>query len=73
MITTTPTGATLVQEMSNAVWTFKHDLNRDVVVDVMINFQGSLQKVLPRNIVKVDANTIRIEFSQPRTGIVRAV
>lgn len=73
MITTTPTGATLVQEMANAVWTFKHDLNRDVIVDVMINFQGSLQKVLPRNIVKVDANTIRIEFSQPRTGIVRAV
>lgn len=66
-------GYTHQQPMPNTVWTVAHNLNRAVMVDVFVNFQGKLEKILPRNVVILDLNTVRVEFSTPMTGKVRVL
>lgn len=66
-------GYTHKQLMANSVWTVAHNLNRAVMIDVFVNFQGRLEKILPRNIVVVDDNTVRVEFTKAMTGTVRVL
>ena len=61
------------QPMANAVWTINHNLKRPVVVDVFVNFQGTLQKIMPKNVVQVNDNQLRVEFSRPMTGKARVI
>lgn len=60
------------QEHANTVWSIPHNLDRtNVLVDVFVNWQGGLQKILPKSVSPVDSNTLRVEFSVPLTGEAR--
>lgn len=52
-------------------WTVQHDLNKKVVVDVLVDYQGELTKILPSEILFIDNYSIKIKFSKPMTGYVR--
>ena len=60
------------QAVSSATWTITHNMNAPVSnIDVLVNYQGSLQKIIPGDIVHTDDNTTTILFSQAFTGRAR--
>lgn len=62
------------QTSASASWAINHALNSDsVVVDVMIDNGGNLEKILPQDIRINDANNITITFSSAQTGRARIV
>ena len=73
MISVSKVGATHVQEVPASVWVFRHELKRTAVVDVYINFQGKLEKIMPLSTQQISPDETRIVFSDPQTGIARAV
>jgi hypothetical protein len=54
-------------------WTVVHDLNRYVVSDVFFDegLDGTLEKVLPASVRYIDANTLKIFFTEPQIGKVK--
>ena len=55
-------------------WTITHNLGYKPIVSVSIyDTDGVLQDCLPKEVVQVDANTVRVEFSAPRAGVARLV
>lgn len=66
-------GYTHDQESATDVWTINHNLGRQVIVDVFVDFQGNREKILPKSIVVVSDNTLRVTFSRPFTGSARVV
>lgn len=64
---------THVQSTPAAEWVVVHDLNRYVVSDVFfdVNLNGILEKVLPASVEYVDANTIKIIFTEAQIGKVK--
>jgi hypothetical protein len=61
------------QTDSSDTWTVIHGLNTYPVTDVVITYQGQRQKVMPKSVEYVDANTVVVKFSEPRTGNLRAI
>lgn len=66
-------GYTHTQESAATVWTVNHNLGREVIVDVVVEFQGVKEKILPKSIIVVNNNTLRVTFSNPFTGTARVV
>lgn len=62
-----------VQSTPAAVWAINHNLNNYPIVDVMVDYDGSLTKIIPQSIVIIDMNNCEIHFSTPRTGQARLV
>ena len=62
-----------VQTTPALVWTVTHYLHNFPIVDVMVDYEGSLQKIIPKAIKVLDENTCEIHFSTPRTGQARLV
>lgn len=63
-----------VQSTPAKQWTVTHQLNTlGPIVDVMIDTGGGLVKVLPFDIVIIDASTVRIDFQSDRTGKVSVI
>ena len=60
-----------VQENPATDWVVTHDLDRDVLCDVSVWVDGSLQKILPKSITILDSNTVRVSFSVPFSGKAR--
>lgn len=56
------------QETASDTWLIPHGLNKRVVIDVMVNHNGALTKIMPRSILCNDSNTITVMFSKPMTG-----
>lgn len=73
MISVSKVGATHVQEVPATEWVFEHKLKRTAIVDVYINFQGRLEKILPLSVQQISPDETRIVFSDPQTGVARAV
>jgi hypothetical protein len=61
------------QTVASTTWTIIHNGGCHPAVDVSINYNGNLTKILPLNIRNVDLNTIEITFSSPQTGEARLV
>lgn len=57
----------------SAIWTVVHSLNNYPIVDVMVNENGSLQKIIPKDIKVIDMNICEVHFSTLRTGQARLV
>ena len=57
-----------VQTTDSATWLIPHGLNKRVVIDVCVNYKGSLTKIIPHKIVYTDENTITVMFSKPMSG-----
>lgn len=60
-----------VQPIDSNVWTIRHNLNTNPVVQVAVNRPDLDQplEIEPERIELIDANTIRVTFSRPETGI----
>lgn len=61
------------QDTPAAIWVINHYLHNYPIVDVMVNEEGKLQKIIPKDIKVIDENTCEIHFSTPRTGQARLV
>jgi len=59
------------QTQSSTNWSITHNLNGYPLTDVLVNITGRVMKVLPKAVEYVDANTVRVTFSEPQTGTVR--
>lgn len=53
------------------VWTINHNLNCEPVVSVSVNYEGSLQVILPSKIEYTTLNTMTIFFTRPYSGVAR--
>ena len=64
-------GLTHEQAAPSDEWTITHNFGREPVVDVFIDVDGVLTKILPHGMQIVSANEIKIVFTSPRTGRAR--
>lgn len=62
-----------IQSNPAMVWNITHNLNNYPIVDVMVDENGVLTKIIPKNIFVINLNTCQIEFSSARTGQARLV
>lgn len=62
------------QASLSATWVITHDLNTPgIVIDVMVNQNGVLEKIIPLDITMTSANVTTITFTQQFTGVARIV
>jgi len=68
-------GFNYTQTTASASWVVVHNLNQanGPVVDVMIDQNGSLKKIIPLDITIDNANQVTVSFTSPQTGAVRCV
>ena len=57
-----------VQSTPLATWVVQHNFGRMPAVDVYMEVDGVLSKVLPAEVKRVDDNTVSIEFGEPVIG-----
>jgi len=62
-----------VQASPSASWAIEHGLGGNgsagvPVIDVFVDYEGSLQKIIPNTVTMVDANNVLIEFTTPYSG-----
>lgn len=60
-----------VQASASANWIINHLLGHPPVVDVVIDFNGGRQKVMPLGVEHVTTNQTVVRFSSPQTGSAR--
>lgn len=54
------------------VWVVEHNLyTRTPVIDCWVDFDGTLEKVLPKEVRSIDLSTCEVHWTAPRTGEVR--
>ena len=59
------------QNTPSSVWTIYHALGVEPLVEINAHDDnGVLQKAFPLTVVQLDANTVEITWSSPRTGFV---
>lgn len=62
------------QTTPSASWTINHGFGQMVAADTWVNdIEDGTQAILPTRVVVVNPNTLRVDFSSPRTGGVRVV
>ena len=60
------------QSTAEQVWVITHNLNSTAVAcDTQILHSGFVEKVIPKGVDIIDANTIHVTWSIPRTGTIR--
>jgi hypothetical protein len=57
-----------VQESASDSWAVEHNLGGYPTVEVFIMVHGELQKVIPRAVTYVDANSCTVSFTAAYTG-----
>lgn len=62
------------QTSSSSSWVVTHNLNTPgIVIDVMVDNLGVLEKIIPLDITMTSDNVVTINFSTPFTGKARIV
>jgi hypothetical protein len=56
-----------------AVWTITHNLGGMPALDVTVDVNGQVQKILPLRVEATDNDTLTVHFSSPQTGTARLV
>jgi hypothetical protein len=60
------------QGTASTSWTVQHNLNTlKPVIDVFVNHNSTLEKILPQRIEVINENTITVTFSTAFTGEAR--
>ena len=59
------------QAIPASVWTVSHGLNCKPSVSVVVNYQGSMQEIIPNSVSFPDDNTVVIGFTTPYSGSAR--
>lgn len=62
-----------IQTIASDTWVIDHNLNNYPIVDVMVDNNGALTKIIPKDVIVISMNTCQVKFSQPRTGQARLV
>lgn len=57
-----------VQETAATVWTIVHGMGMYPIVDVYIDVDGVVQKIMPKAITYVDPQTCTVTFNTARSG-----
>lgn len=58
-----------VQTAPSANWVVNHNMGEKPAFDVLVDYNGVLQKVMPNSFVySADDNTLTINFTTPLTG-----
>lgn len=71
---TTATAHNHVQETASNTWTIIHNLNVTApIVDCYVEIDGVFNKIIPLEVVVVDATTVQILWSENRTGKARVI
>ncbi len=62
------------QLTGSSSWVITHNLGTPAVaVDVFVNFNGGLEKIIPANIELTSNTVMTVTFSSAQTGIARIV
>lgn len=61
------------QSTPSALWEITHNLGVYPIVDVYVNIDGNMEKILPKDIIRINDNVVNIEFSSPFAGVARIV
>lgn len=56
------------QTVAASTWVINHNLGVYPAVDVYVDYNGEIQKILPLSVTYVDAMTCNVEFSAARAG-----
>jgi hypothetical protein len=67
------TAYTHTQDTPSATWTIVHGLNDYPIVDVFVQYNGALNKIIPQGISYVDAKTCTVQFSTAYAGYATVV
>ena len=62
-----------VQDEAATTWTIDHGLGHYPIIDVLVDYQGSRQKVLPLSIISTTADQTLVTFSIALTGSARLI
>ena len=54
---------------ATSVWVINHNLNKRVVIDVVVVHNGVKTKIIPKRIVYNNLNTVTVEFSKAMSGV----
>lgn len=59
------------QTTPSSSWIINHNLNSEVVTECIIDINGAKERAFPFDMVRVDLNTVRFDFTDPQTGHAR--
>lgn len=62
-----------IQDTPSSTWQVKHGRPGYPIVDVYMELDGKVQKVIPAGVTYIDEYNIEVLFSEPRTGFVTVV
>jgi len=61
------------QQVASSSWGINHSLNTFPIVDVFVNQQSGLIKIIPEDVTYIDSMTCIVSFTQPTTGIAKVM
>jgi pantothenate kinase len=61
------------QTVASDVWEYDYVIPGAPVVDVAVDVDGTLVKIIPTTIERLTEHSIRVTFSSPRTGWIRVI
>jgi hypothetical protein len=63
---------THTQSIPSAEWTILHNVGSKYInIDVVVDYNGQLETILPSNIVSISNNQTNVSFSSAFSGIAR--
>lgn len=67
-------GYTHTQSIPSTSWVISHNLGLDQpIVDVFVDDNGTITRILPASVVVTDSNTITLTFTSARSGTAEVV
>ena len=67
-------GVSFKQDNPATTWVINHNKGRVVTVDVIVEYEGQMEKILPWRILhSEDRNTVTVKFTAPFKGEARLV
>jgi hypothetical protein len=64
---------THTQSSPATTWTITHNLGRPPVCEVVVQYNGESQVILPKQVIHTSANEVQIVFSVARSGTARLI
>ena len=68
-----PTTTRFTQTEPSTSWVITHNGNGYPVLDVYVDSEGEVQKILPNAVIFVNENTVEVKFSIPRSGFATVI
>jgi hypothetical protein len=61
------------QASASATWTIVHKLHDYPIIDVFVNYNGEIHKIIPSQVTYTDEDTVTISFTTPYSGFATVV